>query len=127
MGATSGRDQKRERAMGEHVPPRALVALMALFFSVMTLCALAFWLASVVLPGGVQGVIALIGFGVMTIFGTFHILAAITGILLWQWERHRLRPALRVSLEAATLYFGLAVLISILFNYLATTALDGVL
>ena len=54
--------------MGEHVPPRALVALMALFFSVMTLCALTFWLASLVLPGGVQGVIALIGFGAMTIF-----------------------------------------------------------
>ena len=34
---------------------------------------------------------------------------------------------MRVSLEAATLYFGLAVLISIFFNYLATTALDGVL
>jgi len=113
--------------MGEHVPPRALVALMALFFAVMTLCALAFWLASLVLPGGVQGVIALIGFGAMTIFGTFHILAAITGILLWHWERHRLRPVTRVSLEAATLYFGLAVLISIFFNYLATTALDGVL
>jgi hypothetical protein len=79
--------------MAEHVPPRVLVALMAVFFAAMTVAALAFWAAAVVLPGGIGGVIGLIGFGVMTIFGTLHILAAVTGVLLWQWERHRLRPA----------------------------------
>jgi class 3 adenylate cyclase len=102
--------------MAEHVPPRVLVALMGVFFAVMTACALAFWAAAVVVPDGIGGVIGLIGFGVMTIFGTLHILAAITGVLLWQWERHRLPPLLRVALEAATLYFCLAVLASIFFN-----------
>jgi len=113
--------------MAEHVPPRMLVALMWLFFGAMSVCALAFWLAALVLTGGVQGVIETIGLGAMTIFGTFHILAAITGILLWQWERHRLTPRRRVMLEAATLYFGVAVLISIFFNYLAATLLDDIL
>lgn len=113
--------------MGEHVPPRALVALMAAFFSGMALCALGFWLAVLVLPGGVQGVIALIGLSAMTIFGALHILAAVTGVLLWQWERHGLRPVLRVGLEAATVYFCLAVLLSIFFNYLAATVLDRIL
>ena len=113
--------------MAEHVPPRALIAVMAVFFAAMSISALAFWLASVVMPGGVRGVIAAIGFGATTIFGTLHILAAVTGILLWQWERHRLRPVLRVSLEAATLYFCLAVLVSIFFNYLAASLLDRIL
>ena len=113
--------------MAEHVPPRVLVAIMAAFFTIMSVCALAFWAAAVVVPGGIQGVIGLIGLGIMTIFGTLHILAAITGILLWQWERHRLPPRLRVMLEAATLYFGLAVLISIAFNYLAASLLDEIL
>jgi hypothetical protein len=113
--------------MSEHVPPRGLIAVMWLFFGGMSLCALAFWLAALVLSGGVQGVIAAIGLGAMTIFGAFHILAAISGILLWQWERHRLSPRVRVMLEAGTLYFGLAVLISIFFNYLAATILDGIL
>jgi hypothetical protein len=77
--------------MAEHVPPRVLVALMAFFRGDDCLRR---W------PSGrrrsscpaVSGVIGLVGVGVTTIFGTFHILAAITGILLWQWERHRLRP-----------------------------------
>jgi hypothetical protein len=81
--------------MAEHVPPRVLVALMAVFFAVMTVAALAFWAAAVVVPGGISGVIGLIGYATMTIFGTFHILAAVTGVLLWQWERHRLRPLMR--------------------------------
>jgi hypothetical protein len=46
---------------------------------------------------------------------------------LWQWERHRLRPLTRVALEAATVYFCLAVLVSIFFNLLATTILDRIL
>ena len=113
--------------MAEHVPPRGLIRLMWLFFGAMSLAALAFWLAALVLPGGVQGVIALIGLGAMTLFGTFHILAAITGILLWQWERQRLGPRGRVLLEAATLYFALVVLVSIFFNYLAATILDEII
>ncbi|MFW5655771.1 MAG: hypothetical protein ACOCYW_09050 [Roseicyclus sp.] len=113
--------------MGEHVPPRALIGLMWVFLGAMSLCALAFWLGALVLPEGVPGVIGAIGLGAMTIFGTLHILAAITGILLWQWERHALSPRRRVALEAATLYFGLAVLVSIFFNYLAATVLDRII
>jgi hypothetical protein len=94
---------------------------MAVFFAVMTVCALAFWLAALVVPGGIPGVIGLIGIGAMTLFGTFHILAAVTGVLLWQWERHRLRPVTKASLEASTIYFCIAVLASIFFNYLART------
>ncbi len=110
--------------MAEHVPPRVLIMLMAGFFVTMTVCALLFWSAAVVMPGGIPGVISLIGNGATTIFGTFHILAAVTGVLLWQWERHRLGPKLRVALEAATIYFCLAVLVSIFFNYLAASVLD---
>jgi hypothetical protein len=110
--------------MVEHVPPRGLILVMWLFFGAMSTSALAFWLAVLVLPGGVQGVIAVIGPGAMTIFGTFHILAAIVGILLWQWERHRLSPRQRVLLETATVYFALIVLVSIFFNYLAATLLQ---
>lgn len=113
--------------MAEHVPPRALVALMALFFAAMTAAALAFWLAALVLPGGIPGVISIIGNAAMTLFGTFHILAAVTGVLLWQWERRRLRPVTRVVLEASTIYFCLAVLLSIFFNYLAANVLDRIL
>jgi hypothetical protein len=36
-------------------------------------------------------------------------------------------PPLRVALEAATLYFCIAVLVSIFFNLLATTMLDRIL
>ena len=118
---------RRETVLAEHQPPRVLVALMALFFAAMTVCALAFWVAAVVVPGGIPGVIALIGNATTTIFGTLHILAAVSGVLLWQWERHRLRPLTRVILEASTIYFCLAVLTSIFFNYLATTILDRML
>jgi len=113
--------------MAEHVPPRALVTMMAVFFIAMSACALAFWVAALLIPGGIPGVIGLIGLGTMTIFGTFHILAAITGVLLWQWERHRLSPRPRVALEAATIYFCVAVLASIFFNYLAASLLDRIL
>jgi hypothetical protein len=113
--------------LAEHQPPSVLVALMAVFFAAMTVAALAFWAAAVVLPGGISGVIGLVGYATTTIFGTFHILAAVTGVLLWQWERHRLRPLTRVALEAATVYFCIAVLVSIFFNLLATTILDRIL
>jgi hypothetical protein len=46
------------------------------------------------------------------------------GVLLWQWRRHELPVRRRVLLEAATLYFGLAVLFSIFMNYLAVSVLD---
>jgi hypothetical protein len=113
--------------MGEHVPPRALIVLMWVFFGAMSVAALAFWLAAALLPSGVPGVIGAIGLSAMTIFGTLHIVAAISGILLWQWERHRLAPRRRVLLEAATLYFGIVVLASIFFNYLAASLLDEIL
>jgi len=111
----------------EHQPPRVLVWLMAAFFAVMSVAALAFWTASAVSPNGIRGVIVAIGAGTMTIFGTFHILAAISGVLLWQWERRKLPPLLRVALEASTVYFMLAVLSSIFFNYLAASLLDQIL
>jgi hypothetical protein len=104
--------------MAEHVPPRVLVALMAVFFAAMAVC------RAGLLGGGGRRARRHFGgdrpcrLGVTTIFGTLHILAAITGVLLWQWERHRLPPLIRVALEAATLYFCLAVLVSIFFNYL---------
>jgi hypothetical protein len=48
--------------LAEHQPPRVLVALMAVFFAAMTVAALAFWAAAVVLPGGISGVIGLVGY-----------------------------------------------------------------
>ncbi len=110
----------------EHTPNRALVLAMSGFFAVLSLAALLFWLAALVMPGGINGVIALVGPASVAIFSTLHIPAAIVGILLWQWYRADLAPIHRVALEAATLYFGLAVLISIFFNYLAVTLLDAV-
>jgi len=110
--------------MAEHVPPRALIGLLALFLVMMSVSALLFWLAALLAPGGVRSVIEAVGFAAFTVFGALHIVAAITGILLWQWERHGLHPYQRVALEAATLYFGLAVLISIALNYLAASLLE---
>jgi hypothetical protein len=51
-------------------------------------------------------------------FASFHILAAVVGILLWQWQRHRLPKLRRVLLEAATLYFMGAVLLGMFLSYL---------
>lgn len=110
--------------MAEHVPNRLLVAAMALFFGAMTLCTAAFWLLSVLWPGGPGGLIASIGPTAVAIVGTLHIPAAIVGILLLQWHRRDLPPVLRVVVEAATLYFGLLVLISIALNYMAASLLD---
>jgi peptidoglycan/LPS O-acetylase OafA/YrhL len=56
-----------------------------------------------------------------------HIPAAIIGILLWQWTRHDLPARKRVLLEAATLYFGLAVLLGIFLNYLLVAAMQDVI
>jgi len=108
----------------EHTPPALLVALMAAIFWAMAAAALAFWAASAVWPDGITGVIEAIGPTATVLFATLHIPAAVIGILLWQWRRHSLPARRRVMLEAATLYFGLAVLFSIFMNYLATRILD---
>jgi hypothetical protein len=111
-------------AMAEHVPSRFLIALMALFFGVMTLFAATFWVLSVLWPGGPGGLIASISPTAVAIVGTLHIPAAIVGILLLQWHRKDMPPVLRVTVEAATVYFGLLVLISIALNYMAASLLD---
>ena len=110
--------------MAEHTPNPILVLALAAFFTVMTLAALVFWLLALVLPGGIAGAIALAGPTTIAIFGALHIPAAIVGVLLWQWYRHDLPPLQRVALEASALYFGLMVLASIFFNYLAASLLD---
>ena len=110
--------------MPEHVPPRGLVRAMAAFLIAMAGLALLFWIAALVWPGGIGGLIGSVSLGWMALFVTLHIPAAIVGILLWQWERHSLPAVRRVALEAATLYFMIAVLASIFFNYLAANVLD---
>lgn len=108
--------------MSEHTPNRVLVMLMIVFFSGMSGSALAFWLAGAVWPGGLQGLIASLGPGTVAIFATLHIPAAVAGILLWQWKRHGLPRRQRVVLEAAVLYFILAVLLGMFLNYLLVSA-----
>jgi hypothetical protein len=80
-------------------------------------CALAFWAAAVVLPGGIPGVIGLVGYGYDD--DLRHV--------PHPRGRHRRpvvavgtpSPAARhaVALEASTIYFCIAVLVSIFFNY----------
>lgn len=111
--------------MAEHTPPGILVTAMALFFWVMAGCALAFWIGGVIWPGGLRGLMASLGPSIMAVFGTFHILGAICGILLWQWTRHALSPRKRVLLEGATLYFVLSVLLGIFLNYLLVTTMGS--
>jgi hypothetical protein len=105
-----------------------LVALMGVFFAAMSACALAFWAAAVVVPGGIGGVIGLVGFGVMTIFGTLHILAAdhrrppcgngnggvCPRCSVSRWRRRRCISASRCWLRSSS-------------TYLATTVLDRIL
>ncbi|MEM7723386.1 MAG: hypothetical protein AAF376_13565 [Pseudomonadota bacterium] len=109
----------------EHEPSPILVAAMTVFFVGMTLAALAFWVAAAIWSDGLSGLMTAIGPATVTIFGALHIPAAIVGILLWQWRRRAISPTHRVMLEAATLYFGGVVLISIFANYLAVSLLDA--
>jgi hypothetical protein len=104
--------------MSEHKASPFLLRLMTLFFWAMALAALAFWMGGAVWRGGLSGLIATIGPGTVAIFASFHILAAVVGILLWQWQRHRLPKLRRVLLEAATLYFMGAVLLGMFLSYL---------
>ncbi len=108
----------------EHRAPDWLVWVLAAFFAVMALCALAFWASSAVAAAGVSGVISAVGPGAIAIFGALHIPAAIVGVLLLQWRRPVLPVTYRVALEAGTIYFGGAVLLSIFFNYLAVSFMD---
>lgn len=108
----------------EHRAPDWLIWLLALFFAAMAVAAVAFWAASAVAAQGVRGVIEMVGPSAIAIFGALHIPAAIVGILLLQWRRPALPAPYRVALEAGTIYFGGAVLVSIFFNYLAVTLMD---
>ncbi|NKX42971.1 hypothetical protein [Roseicyclus persicicus] len=112
--------------MSEHTPNPVLVRAMTGFFWAMAASALAFWVGGVVWPGGLRGLIAALGPGLVAGFGALHIPAAIAGILLWQWQRHGMPARRRVLLEAATAYFGLAVVLSIFLNFLLVTSLDSV-
>jgi hypothetical protein len=112
--------------MAEHTPNPFLVKGMSAFFWAMSLAAVLFWVGGVVWPGGLRGVMASIGPGAMSVFGAFHIPAAICGILLWQWQRHILPPRKRVMLKGAALYFGLAVLFGIFLNYLLVSTMGAV-
>lgn len=110
--------------MSEHVPNRYLLMALSGFFWAMAAAALAFWIGGLVWPGGLRGLIASLSAGAVAIFLSLHIPAAIVGILLWQWRRHAMPPRRRVMLEAATLYFGLAVLFGIFMNYLMVSLFD---
>ena len=109
--------------MSEHKAPPFLLRLMSLFFWAMALAALAFWMGVAVWRGGLSGLIAAIGPGSVAIFATFHIPAAVVGILLWQWQRHAMPKLRRVLLEGATLYFMGSVLLGIFLNYLLVSTL----
>jgi hypothetical protein len=109
--------------MSEHEPSAFLLRLMSAFFWTMAACALAFWGAGLFWRGGLSGLIASLGPGIVAIFATCHIPAAVVGILLWQWQRHSLPKARRVLLEGATIYFMGAVLLGIFLNYLLVSSL----
>ena len=109
--------------MSEHTPNPVLVTLMTYFFWTMSACALAFWISGAIWRGGLQGLIASLGPGTVAIFATLHIPAAVAGILLWQWKRHGLPRGRRVMLEAALLYFMLAVLLGMFLNYLLVSTI----
>jgi len=108
----------------EHTPHPVLVILMALVFWAMAAAALAFWAAAAIWSDGLDGLVSALDPATVAVFAMMHIPAAIIGVLLWQWRRHAMPLHRRVMLEAATLYFGLAVLFSIFMNYLAVRMLD---
>ena len=110
--------------MPEHQPSPILLILMVGFFGAMAVSALLFWLGALVWTGGIRGLMASLGPGATALFVTLHIPAAIVGILLWQWLRRGLSPLRRVLLEAATLYFCLAVVLGIFMNYVMASLLD---
>lgn len=112
--------------MAEHTPNRFVLTAMTGFFSAMVLSALLFWVLSLVWSGGISGLIASIGPGIIAVFGSLHIPAAIAGILLWQWRRRELPPVRRVILEAGTVYFILAVVFGMFMNYLLATIVETI-
>jgi len=111
----------------EHRPSAALVALMLAFFWFVAAFALAFWLLSVIWPGGPGGLIHSLGPSTGALFVTAHIPAAIAGILLLQWGRMAMAPRQRVLLETATVYFGGCVAFGLASNFAAMVVLDQVL
>lgn len=97
---------------------------MALIFWAMAAVALGFWVAAAIWSDGLGGLVGALNQAAVAVFAMMHIPAAIIGILLWQWRRHVMPLRRRVMLEAATLYFGLAVLFSIFMNYLALRLME---
>lgn len=108
----------------EHAPPRALLMLMSAFFWSICALALSFWCASLLWLNGAAGLVASLGAGPTAIFVVLHIMAAIVGVLLWQWRRGVMPPRRRVLMETGLVYFGVAVFFSTFMNYLALAALD---
>jgi hypothetical protein len=113
--------------MPEHQAPAALLLLMAGTFWAVAVASLAFWVGGLLWPGGLPALMAALGPEAVATLVALHIPAAIIGILLWQWTRHDLPARKRVLLEAATLYFGLAVLLGIFLNYLLVAAMQDVI
>lgn len=111
--------------MDEHTPPRALIFVMSVFFWALSLSALLFWSGALIWRGGMGGLIESLGDGIVTGFVTLHIPAAIAGLLLLQWKRDAMPVRRRVLLEAATLYFGLAVLFGMFMSYVAVSVLQS--
>lgn len=111
----------------EHRPPPIFVAILFAFVWAIGAFALAFWLMSIIWPGGAGGLIASLGPSTGALFVTAHIPAAIAGILLLQWGRRAMAPRPRVLLEAATAYFGGSVAVGLVSNFAAMVVLDQVL
>lgn len=111
----------------EHRPPPVFVAMMFAFVWAVAAFALAFWLLSILWPGGAGGLIASLGPSTGALFVTAHIPAAIAGLLLLQWGRAAMAPRPRVLLEAATVYFGGSVAVMLLGNFAAMVALENLL
>lgn len=110
--------------MQEHTPPRLLVWVMSAFFWATASFALAFWILSLIWPNGPGGLLASLGAATSAVFGTAHIPAAISGILLWHWRRAIMAPRRRVLLETATVYFGSVVAVAMMGNFAAMMVLD---
>ena len=111
--------------MKEHKPPGFLVWAMSAFFWATASFALAFWILSLVWPNGPGGLLVSLGAATAAVFGTAHIPAAISGVLLWHWRRRVMAPRKRALLETATVYFGSVVGLAMAGNFAAMMVLDG--
>jgi peptidoglycan/LPS O-acetylase OafA/YrhL len=93
----------------------------------MAAAATGFWLGGLLWPGGLPAVIAAAGHATVATFVALHIPAAIAGVLLLHWRRRAMPRLTRVMLEAATLYFGLAVILGMFLNFLLVSVMQDVI